>query len=270
MLDLKTPPSARPRIGQYTLTRELARGPLGERWLALHELDHSSHVVHRPVTGRDRFEQRKFLATVDALAPATNSHVLEIEDHGLDSRGHPWVVTPFTGDASGIVTLETHLRGKGGFLRPGEAREAIVQLLQAASEAHAAGIAHGELTMDQVHIDRRGSLLVELYGLGLALREGREALASEQARIDEVASIVSIGYQLVTGLLPEMPIIPACRVVSGLDPAWDDWFETGLYGSTGFKSAAHALSALMDRGPAGPGRSRTGVASVLRRLFVGV
>jgi serine/threonine protein kinase len=271
MLDLKMPRSASPRIGQYVLTRQLAPGILGERWLALHELDHSSHVVHRPVAGRDRFEQRKFLAVLGSLTSVSNAHIIEIEEHGLDSRGQPWVVTPFTGDASGIITLEGHLRAKGGFLRPGEAREAIVQLLQASSDAHAAGVAHGPLTMNQVLVDRRGSLLIELYGLGLALSQGYDALTSDQSQIDEVESILRIGYRLVTGLLPEDPIIPACRVVSDLDPAWDDWFDTGLYSGAGFKSAAHALSALVDRGTFEPlARGRMGVRSVLRRLlFVG-
>ncbi len=256
---------SRPRIGQYILTKPLACGGLGERHLALHELDATSHVVVRPAIGRDRYEQRRVLGVIDRLRRLSHPHILQIEAHGLDLRGHPWIVTPFTGDASGIITLEAHIRAKDGFLAPGEAREAAVHLLQASAHAHEHGFVHGPLAMSEVLVDRRGRLLIEFYGLAIALR--RTEADPELTRREEVRSIVRMAYQLVTGLLPEEPVIPAGRVVRGLEAGWDDWFETGLISGAGFRSAAHALSALLERQSEPVSGNRVGVRSVLRRLL---
>ncbi len=261
---LNTAPDAT-RLGPFALTRTLQPGPLGPRHLALHELDHSSHVIHRPV-GRDRFEQRKFLAIAQAAQKLRHPHILPIEDFGLDAKGSPWLVTPFTGDATGLWSLEAHLRAKGGYLPPIEARQAVGHLFEAAAFAHESGLAHGPLAMDEVLVDRRGSLLIEFYGLARMRRTGETLTTDPDVRRAEVQSIVRIGYQLVTGLLPEMPIIAASRVVAGLDPAWDAWFATGL-SDIGFKSAAHATSALNDSTAGVRAVAGGAVRSVWRRLL---
>lgn len=255
----------RPRIGQYILTKELMPGALGPRHLALHELDSSSHILHRPPIGRDRSEQRRFLSGMAAARGLSHPHMLAIEESGLDNRGHPYVVTPFTGDATGIVTVETLLRAKGGFFSLTEAKQAVVQALEATDYAHRCARAHGPISMGEVLVDRRGRVVLELYGVARILNlvhDGVEDLESE-----EVRSIIRIGYQLVTGLVPEEPLIAAGRVVPGLDAVWDDWFETGLHGP-GFKSAAHALSAIRDRlSLAAAERSVGRVRGVIGRLL---
>lgn len=265
---LDCPHSAETRLGPYVATRPLGAGPLGERQLALHELDNSSHVLHR-IAGRDRFEQRKFLALAAVAQGLRHPHVLAIEDFGLDHLGRPWIATPYTGDATGLSTLGRHLRAKGGYLSPLEARQAVLHLLEASAAAHAASHAHGEVSLDEVLVDRRGALVIELYGLARARRTGESLTRDARVRAAEVRSIVRIGYQLVTGLLPEVPVIAASRVVGNLDPWWDGWFETGL-SESGFASAAHAASALVE-GASVPARGASGggggVRSVLRRLL---
>lgn len=273
-------------VGPYQLTRRLAPGPLGERYLALHPLEHGSHVIHRPSwvgTGNPTSGCTPFdavMAGIDHLwatiaSTSGGSHVLRVEDHGLDESNQPWVATPFTGDARGIVTLEDHLREKGGFLSPIEAREATIHLLQAAAAAHDAGFAHGRLEIESILVDRRGSLVIEFYGLERLLELERadagKAAAPEMEllRRVEVRSIAEIAYRMVTGLLPEEPLIPAHRVVARLDPVWSDWLDIATDPRTGFRSAAHALSALADRSPWETiSSARTvGVRSVLRRLL---
>jgi len=255
----------RPRIGQYILTRQLEPGPLGARDLALHDIDSSSHVVHRPRVGRDRAEQRRFLAVMGAAKMLRHPHILSIEEFGLDERGHPYIVTPFTGDSTGLVTVESLMTVKGGFFSPSEARQAVVQVLEAVEAAHSAGHRHGELLMSGVLVDRRGSIAIELYGVARLLHV---TVNEGDAESDEVCSVLRIGYQLVTGLVPEEPLIAAGRVVPGLDAVWDDWFETGLHGPVGFKSAAHALSAIRDRSAIGAAQQQVrGVRSVISRLL---
>lgn len=261
----------RPRLGRYILARPLADGPFGRRTLALDEAGATSHVISELSNlGDAPAAPHDVAAVVESLRALDHAHVLPIEAVEAPEppdAGAVRVVAPFTGDSTGIVTLAIHLRAKGGFLSPLEAFEAVGHLLSASDYAHRRGFRHGPLTLDEVLVDRRGSLLVELYGLraGLLGTPGGAELERE-----EIRSIVRLGYQLVTGLLPEEPLISAGRVVPGLGRGWDDWFETGLAAGPGFKSAAHALSALaagrfdapMTRG-VGVGRVR----SVLNRLL---
>jgi hypothetical protein len=96
--------------------------------------------------------------------------------------------------------------------------------------------------MDEILVDRRGSLLVELYGVARAM--DTLARPSLETLRDEVRSVVEIGYQLVTGLRAEHPLIPAGRLVRKLDAGWDQWLARGLDPSGGFDSADGALAAL--------------------------
>ena len=256
----------RPRIGQYILTRPLQPGPAGSRQLALHDLDSSSHVIHRPALGRDRAEQRRFLSVLGGLQSRAHPHLLSIEEYGLDGRGHPYIVTPFTGDATGLVTLETLLRAKGGFFSVTEAQQAIVQVLEAIGHATGEGCRHGPLSMDEVLVDRRGRIQLEFYGLRRALHLADMSQdASEPA---EVLAVLRLAYQLVTGLIPDEPLISAGRVVPGLEEGLGDWFQTGLHGP-GFRSAAHALSALRDRSPLSVARLSVGRSVGLMRSLLG-
>lgn len=264
--------ASRPRIGPYILTRDLGPSALGERQLALHEGDYSSHVLHRlrPPVESDDCPAHACLAACQAASTVRHAHALPIELIGEEDQT-AWLITPYTGDVDGLVTLAALLRAKGGYLSSVESRQAVVQLLDLAMFCHASGTVHGPLSMDEILVDRRGSLLVELYGLRRAL--GPAGDPEHDAR-EEVRSIVRIGYQILTGLMPVSPIIPAGRVVSGLDPVWDDWFETGLIsaeaGGPGFKSAAHAFNAIaspMLRPTAAPHSST--VRTVLKRLLAG-
>jgi hypothetical protein len=184
------------------------------------------------------------------LAALRHPHILAAQWAGLDDQG-PWAITDFTGDADGIVTLEALLAAKGARLSLEESRRAIEQLLDAARAGHAAGLAHPALNMSEVHVDRNGSLRVELYALGRLLTLSDPAARPGVVRPDptllddqraEVRAALRIGYQLVTGLLPVEPLVPVEEMVEHIDGSWRDLFETGL-GPTGFTSAAHAWSA---------------------------
>lgn len=237
--------NGKPRLGRYILMKELSPGVLGDRWLAVHELDTTSHIVHwiRSPHGEDRPRQRRVIQALERASELEHPHILRIEAFALDTRGLPWAVTPFTGDRDGVQSLDRLLRLKGGYLGLSESKQAIEQMLSAAAYAHEWEHRHGELSMAEVHVDRRGSLAVELYGLSHLLAS--EQRPSEDAERDEVRAIVRIAYQLLTGLRVDDPLIPASRVLENLDPMWDGFFEMGL-GEIGFKSSAHALSAIRE------------------------
>lgn len=193
------------------------------------------------------------LAAIERVRGLKHPHMLEIEQAWMDEQGRVCVLTPFTGDQDGLVPLDVLLRRRSGFLTLDEAKRAMDHLLSAVCAGHEQGLSHGEVSMREVMVDRRGSLLIEHYGLAreiigsTSLGVGAAPISSAdelaRAKAAEVRSVLMIGYQLATGLRFEPPVIPVSRVELEADKTWDDLFETGL-GTVGFTSAPHALSAV--------------------------
>src|SRR5205823_3921 len=78
------------RVGPYVVTKRLEPSALGSRALALHDLDSTSHVLHRFSRAARQIDERAFLAAVAGISGLAGSHILPIEDHGLDRHGQPW------------------------------------------------------------------------------------------------------------------------------------------------------------------------------------
>ena len=238
------------RIGPYRLIQQLQPGTMAERWLALNEQDESTHVAHRFRFGQDRRDERKLVQAVQSLSSLSHPHVLPIEQFTLNAGGGgggAWIVTPYTGNLEGLVTLGALAQDKGGQLAPIECERALMQVLEAVEHAHEVGFQHGPISPEEVLVDRRGSLAIELYGLRRLLGGVGEALAavpSTEVIRDEVRSIVEVGYWLLTGLSAEDPRIRADRLIEKLDRRWDQWFDAGLDPMAGFASAGEALAAL--------------------------
>lgn len=236
------------RIGPYLFLQQIERGRLADRWLAVHERDDTTFVVHRFEMSRDRLEQRRFVAGVESLAGLDHPHVLPVVEYSLGSAvaGNAWIVTPYTGNQDGLITLQRLVREKGGRMAPIEAERAMVQLLDGTEYCHAEGRVHGAVALDDVLVDRRGSLQVELYGLGRALGMNDAAGSRPEAERDEVRSIVELGYRLITGLPADEPRIPAGRLSPRPPRHLEDWLEMGLDPVSGFATATEALAALRE------------------------
>jgi hypothetical protein len=270
---------AQERVGPYVLTRALQDGFGTSRWLCLHAERQTSHLLHmfiqnhssanfasadrrdawqRLVTDRSTFEKR-----IGAMAHKRVAHVLSIEDFGWHPQAGGYAITDYTGDADGVVTLAGLLALKGGRMTLEEARRSCEQLFEASQQAHDMGMCHGPVTMDQVHVDRRGSLWIEFYGLEQSLAPSDDAVSLE------LRSIVRICYQLATGLLPIEPVIPVEDVIRPIERSWCDFFETGL-GVPGFTTAPHALSAVRSTMPGNQAqRAIGGVKRFFRRIAGG-
>jgi serine/threonine protein kinase len=250
----------RPPIGPYRFVRPLEPGRLAPRWLAVHDRDHTSHIAHE-FACRDRAEQRRFLSAFEAVAELEHPHILPVEQFAFADRHIAWLITPYTGNQEGLLSLASLLDAKGGRMSADEAERAIGQILSAMEYAHGRGELHGLMAADEVLVDRRGRISIELYGLARRLN-GLTAGNSEVVR-DEVRSVVEMGYRLLTGLSPEEPRIPAGRLADRLSPAWDRWLEEGLDALTGgFSSASVAKAAL----PSAQRDQRPPVTSVRRVL----
>ena len=249
-------------LGAYEIVRELEPCAISRRWFAVHARHQTSHVLYELSACRDRSVERRFVAAVQSLAELDHAHILRVESLTF-SRNEPWLVTPYTGNQEGLVTLSTLARAKGGLMSGAEAARALVQLLAALQYAQENNHSHGPISMDEVLVDRRGSVSIELFGLRRAL-SGLGA-GNAELRTDEVRSLVEMGYQLVTGRAAEEPRIAACKLVRSLDRRWDDWFETGLDPLGGFQSAAEALEAFPTRSAPAEGRVRVGAVKVVIR-----
>ncbi len=251
----------RVRFGPYRLVRRVSSSLLGKRWLALRESDQTSHTVYEFGCLPDRVWRRRHSRAMQMLATLQHPHVLSIETCSFEVGGEAWASAPYTGNHDCIVTLMDVVRAKGDMLPPAEAERAVQQVLEGVAFAHSVGVCNGPVSIEQLLVDRHGSLLIELYGVARALA-GLEGMNGELVR-DEVRSVVEIAYRLLTGIEAEEPRIPVSRLVKRLPQGFAEWIETGLDPSAGYQTAEDAIAALAAfRSEPEPSRVRT----VLGRL----
>lgn len=251
----------RVRYGPYRLVRPLADSPLGKRWLALREADQSSHTLYQFGSPPDRVWRRRHSRAMQMLASIQHPHVLSIETCSFEVGGEAWASAPYTGNHDCIVTLMDVVRAKGDALPHAEAERTVVQVLDGVCFAHSIGVCNGPITMEQLLVDRHGSLLIELYGVSRALR-GLEGMNGELVR-DEIRSVVEIAYRLLTGIDADEPRIPVGRLAKRLPRGFEEWIEQGLDPTAGYQTAEEAIAALSAlRADPEPSRVRT----VLGRL----
>lgn len=226
----------------YRITRTLARGPLSWRWLAVHDVALTSHVIHELIARHDKIERRRFLSAFEALADLHHPHLLPVESIAMGERGKTTLVTPFTGNQEGLITLGSLLKSKGGRMSASEVERAMVQLLDACRYAHSQRRHHGPIALEEVLVDRHGRLFIELYGVARAIRGLKPG--NEELERDEVRSVVEMAYRLLTGLSADEPWIVPSRIVRRLDERWDAYFAEGLDPASGFASAMEAMDSL--------------------------
>lgn len=254
-------------FGPYRVVRDLGVSRAGPRWVAINERTGENRAVYRVGSSRDHVERRRLLAALERAGRLSHPHLLTVEKFSLDGSGNLWAVAAYRGNQDGLVTINELVEAKGGRLSPIESERALEQMLEAIAFAHEQGLHHGPVELDEILIDRHGSVWIEMYALPRLL-EGLEA-SNEFLVRDEVRSIVAIGYKLLTGLDAEDPRVPASRMFKKLDRAWDRWFDRGLDPSGGFDSASEALRALPGHGgsfPEMPAIATRPVTRVLARF----
>ncbi|TVQ60579.1 MAG: hypothetical protein EA378_10840 [Phycisphaerales bacterium] len=254
-------------FGPFELVQELHPHPLAGRWLALDRRDESSHLIYRLGPFHDGTDRRRFLAAAAAWAGVQNIHVQRLQHYALDSAARGWLVTPYTGNQHGLVTLADLLEVKGGRLGTLESERCVRHLLEAYAAGHDRGLSHGPIAASDAMVDTRGCVTVELFGFA----RGLEGLGRGNAELvgDEIRSVAALAYTMITGLPADEPRIPASRLVRRLDRRWDDWLQQGLEPSGGFRSAADALAALPSArrdAEAPPVQTTPRVRAVLSRL----
>lgn len=230
--------SAGGRVAGLLVRSRLAPHRLGHRWLASASSESPTKVVYlvRPGAGVAREQARERLLIA---AAGTTPHALKIEAvEPAAAGGGFWIVCPYTGSADGLLTLGRLLADKHeGRMDLDEARRATGQILQALDTSHMRRMPHGAVVLDDVLVDRRGGVLVELLGVGAALG-GLQTLDVK----GEVRSVVRCAFELITGVQATGP--SSAYRAPGLSRVWRNWLAKGLRSEGGFNSAAQALASL--------------------------
>ncbi len=252
-------------FGPYRLTRELATCELAQRFLAVHEIEQTSHLVYELSPCFERSERRRVVAAIEPLLQMNHPHVLAVE-HFSFVGNRPWLVCPYPGNQKGLVTLEDLVAEKGGQMEQVETDRLLRQLLEAMDHVHSRGAGWGDVEPRRMLVDRSGRVVVELVGVARRL-EGLRGVNLELAR-DEVRALVALGYRLLTGHEPDELMMPASRLVPKLSRRWDMLFEEGLEPAGGFATAREAIGALpsTERVPQTGAREALTVKTVFGRV----
>lgn len=238
------PRTASLAFGPYELLRELRPSGEIERHLALHPELLTHHVAYRFRFGATKAERRRFLDAVEKAAALNIPHTLRVEQFSLATATEAWVISPYTGNHDGLMLLSDLLAVKGGQMESLEVTRVLSQLLEAVTDAHDAGVVHGPLAINEIHVDRSGSLDIELYGVKAAISD--ELDTDELAR-EELRTIVALAYHLLTGVVADEMYIEPTKLVAKLDAQWDAFFAEGLDPAAGFTSAVEMLEAVPGR-----------------------
>lgn len=223
-------------FGSLRLARELAPTRLGfgrtaRRWIGLDEVTSTVRTVYAIPLARVGFARRRFIeAAVDA-AGVRGDHILPIEAFSLDARRGGIVVTPFIGDADGLLSLGALVKGRGGSLAGSEVARAVAQLLQALEPLHRAGLCDGALGEDRILIDPRGKVRLELPGMAYLL--ARRPIDPVEGRREDTRRIAS----LAAACIRSDPVSPGVR----------EWLTLAASPLDGFADASAALASFRDR-----------------------
>ncbi len=161
------------QLGQYTLTRLLGSGAMGEVYLAEHRLLKRPCAVKliRSERTNDPKAMARFEREVRSTARLTHPNVIEIYDYGRTDDGTFYYVMEYLEGLSLDEVVRRH-----GRLPPGRALHLFGQLCGALRAAHHAGLVHRDVKPSNIFVCRRGAIgdVVKLLDFGLvhAIDEG--------------------------------------------------------------------------------------------------
>jgi eukaryotic-like serine/threonine-protein kinase len=252
--------SGRTIAGKYTLRREIGRGNMGFVWEAYDQ------ALRRPVAIKlmtpDRVAsapaRRRFEREAMTIARLRNKHIVQVHDYGVDG-GSPYIVMELLEGED----LEARLC-RDGRLTTAAALALLRQIATGLEGANAEGVVHRDLKPANIFISRREpteSVKLLDFGVVRILSEAADDeqggsclvgtpsyMSPEQVRgavphhPSDLWSLGVIVYRMLTGRLPfsgsslaELivsictdPVPPPSRLVPGLLPGFDAFFERAL------------------------------------------
>jgi len=232
-------------FGPYKLIRQIGSAHGASRYIVLCNRTDTNYTLYRFEDAQNHQFRRQAFQAFMKMSVIDQPHIHRIISVTYDDRGRLCVITPYTGNHEGIVTLDDVLRRQDGKLGIVEAARAIEHLLGAVQYAHRHQVINGSIDRDDILVDRYGSLQIQFYGYKSSIRSTQRHESTRVSDInDEVRSIIELGYTMITGLRVQGERIDPSRVIKKLDRAWDTWFEIGLDPIDGFENLEHARLAL--------------------------
>lgn len=172
--------------GRYRLDDLLAENGAGRFWRA-HDL-----VLHRPVAvhilAADDERAEPLLEAARRAGPVINRRLLRVLDAEVVD-GRCYVVNEW-GQGDSLDILLT----REGPLAPRRAAWIVGEVAESIAEAHAAGVAHGRLTPENVLIDQHGQVRIIGFGVEAALA----GLPPGRISVDEI-DLAGLLYCALTG-----------------------------------------------------------------------
>jgi serine/threonine protein kinase len=153
--------------GSYRVVQHLARGGMGDIYLASHERLHSQFVlkVPSPETALAPGEVARFRHEAELMVAARHPNVVQIVDFNLTELGLPYLVMEHVAGEDLAEVL-----AKRGPLAPAAVVDIVRQLAGALDAAHARGIVHRDLKPENIMlVERPGeSDLVKIIDFGIS------------------------------------------------------------------------------------------------------
>jgi hypothetical protein len=231
------------RFGPYRLIRPLEPVAGWERFIALHERDDTDHLIYRHPALHEAADRRRLMGVIAPMAALRHPHLTELSAYSFDEQDRLCLVTAYTGNQEGLVTLADLVERKNGRMDVAEVALCVEHLLDAVAAARRAGLNDGPVEPERIQIDRRGSVRIELYGLPRADRMAAGVCTGS----DEVRAIAEMAVWLLTGVRQDLEPAGISRFVGRAARAWEPWLEAALDPLHGFESPEEALNSLPSR-----------------------
>ncbi len=206
--------------GKYVLERPLARGAMGEVWIATHAslggevaikflAQGPAHDGEDEATAMARF---RFEAQIAAKLSRKTRHIVGVTDHG-DDRGRAYLVMELVAGESLEALMLREPRCSLQALAP-----IVAQLGKGLAAAHAEGVFHRDLKPANVLLarDEDGGLLVKILDFGIA----------KTVRHHKVSGAGAPGHETETGIVlgtPNYMSPEQARGLATLDHRCDLW-----------------------------------------------
>src|SRR5579875_1135382 len=200
------------RIGNYLLTRKLARGGMSQVYLARDE--RSQREVAIKIVSKENSEHAgRFQQEIKVLSRLSHEHILPVLDSGEEGQWL-YMVMPYIEDG----TLRDLLHTKGR-LTPEEAGKILVQVCEALQFAHNAGVLHRDIKPSNILLYRGEHVYLSDFGLVKGIEESGELtrtgcligtpeymapeLAEQPAsKSSDIYALGILTYQMLTGCVP--------------------------------------------------------------------